>query len=262
MINLNRIAGMLFRYLYLFRHSLDRLSDSFYWPVMDLLIWGFTSIYIQKQSQSVPGLVVALLTGLIFWLVVWRSQYEITVNLLEEMWSHNLVNLFTSPLKVFEWIIAVLILGVLKMILSFLFAGSLALLLYKANIFNFGFLLLPFFLSLLMTGWFAGFFVAGLIIRFGTRIQTLAWSGVVLLSPFSAIYYPVDILPTWAQKVAQIIPTSYIFEGMREILFTGNMSKEKFVISFILNIFYLILAILFFNFMFERSKRLGLARLE
>lgn len=253
---------MVVRYLYLFRHSLDRLSDTFYWPAMDLLVWGFTSIYLQKQSQNVPGLIVAILTGLIFWLVVWRSQYEITVNLLEEMWSRNLVNLFTSPLKVSEWIVAVLILGILKMILSFLFASGLALILYKANIFNFGFLLLPFFLSLLLTGWFAGFFVAGLIIRFGTRIQTLAWSGVVLLSPFSAIYYPVNILPTWAQKVAQIIPTSYIFEGMREVLFTSNLSGEKLVISFILNIFYLILAILFFNFMFEKSKRLGLARLE
>jgi ABC-2 type transport system permease protein len=262
MINLNRVAAVIIRHIYLYKHSLDRLSDSFYWPAMDLLLWGFTSLYIQKQSQTIPGIVVAFLTGLVFWLVVWRGQYEITVNLLEEMWSHNLVNLFTSPLKISEWVLAVMILGIFKMTLTFVFAGFLAHVLYQVNIFSFGFLLLPFFLSLLATGWFAGFFVGGLIIRFGTRIQTIAWSGVMLLAPFSAIYYPVSVLPSWAQKVASFIPTSYIFEGMREILSTGHFSSEKLITSFILNIFYLTLTILFFRYMFEKSKSIGLSRLE
>lgn len=260
-MKIHRIRAIIIRQLYNWRHSLDRLSDTFYWPALDLIIWGLTSVYIKNNAPNIPFIAIALLAGLIFWLIIWRAQYEITVNLLTEVWDKNLVNIFGSPLKTGEWIVSAMILGFIKMLFSVIFAISFAFILYKTNIFSFGFVLLPFIISLLITGWAAGFVVAGFIIRFGAKIQTFAWVGVSILMPFSAVFYPVSTLPLWAQDIARFIPSSYIFEGMRQILFTGVVSYDKLFISFALNIIYLILSISFFVFMFNKSRELGFGRL-
>lgn len=255
------IKAVVLRQLYNWKHSLDRLSDSFYWPALDIIIWGLTSVYIKNNTSKIPFIVIALLAGIIFWLIIWRAQYEITVNLLTEVWDKNLVNIFGSPLKLGEWIVSAMILGIIKMFFSVIFAIGFAFLLYKANVFSLGFILLPFIVSLLITGWSAGFVVAGFIIRYGARIQTFAWVGVSILMPFSAVFYPVSTLPSWAQSIARFVPSSYVFEGMREILFTGAISYDKLLTSFILNILYLTLAVWFFVFMFNKSRKLGLGRL-
>lgn len=261
-MNWNAVLAIVFRHLYNFRHSLDRSVDVFYWPAMDIFIWGFTSVYITKYGGGIPQIVVVLLTGLILWMVVWRGQYEITVNLLEEMWNQNLVNLFASPLRVREWITGVFLLGIVKMFIAIPFAIFLSFIFYKANIFRLGFFLIPFMISLILTGWAFGLIVAGLIVQYGMRIQNLAWSGIYLIAPFSGIYYPISTLPSWAQKVSLFLPTSYIFEGMREILFESSVPWDKLIKSFSLNFLFLGFGIFFFVRMFEKSRERGLARLE
>lgn len=261
-MNWGIVGAIIVRHLYNFKHSLDRLSDAFYWPAVDIFLWGFTSVYITKQAGNVPGIVTILLSGLILWMVVWRGQYEITVNLLEEMWNQNLANLFASPLRVREWVVGVFILGILKMVMSISFAILLAYFAYKANIFSLGFYLIPFMINLLLTGWAVGLIVAGLIVLFGMRIQTLAWTGIFLIAPFSGVYYPISTLPHWAQNISMFLPTSYIFEGMRSVILDGKMLPSMLLKSFLLNAVFLALGIFLFIRMFEKSKEKGLARLE
>lgn len=260
MINLNRVFAIIYRYWLSMKHSYDRLGDMFYWPAMDLFIWGLTGLYIVKLSTNNQNIIIIVLTGLVYWMVIWRSQYEITTNLLQEIWDRNLVNIFVSPLKISEWITAVMIFGFIKMVIAVSFSAILAWVLYSYPISIYGLYTIPIILSLVLTGWAAGFIVAAFIIRFGQKIQTLAWTGVALISPFSVLYYPLSILPKWAQEVAWFIPSSHIFEGMREIISTGKMSYDKLYISFGLNIIYLAIAIWFFNFMFKKTKRIGLDR--
>lgn len=260
MINFNRVFAMVLRHAIYSKHSFDRLSDMFYWPAMDLFIWGLTGLYFVKTSHT-PNILFVVLSGLVFWIVLWRAQYEITTNLLAEFWDKNLVNIFASPLTVWEWILTFMIFGFGKTLISLAFSSFIAYALYKLNIFQYGFFIIPFVISLVMTGWAGGLMVAGLIIRFGVNLQTLAWAGIYLMAPFSAIYYPVSILPSWAQSISKFVPSSYIFEGIREILFTGNISYDKLIVSFVLNIAYLALSIWFFVFMFNKSKKLGLGRL-
>jgi ABC-2 type transport system permease protein len=261
-MNFNRIKAIIARHLYNLRHNLDRLTDSFYWPAIDIVMWGLTSQYLQQADQPVNNLVLIILSGLIFWQVVWRSQYEISVNLLEELWSQNLVNLFATPLTVAEWIIGLFALGLINIVLSVSFAGVLAWLLYSINLLDFSWLLLVFFAGLLIMGWWTGLIVAGLIIVYGKNIQAFAWAGVFLLAPFSAIYFPLDSLPLWAQKIAQILPSSYIFEGMRYNIATGKIPWLNLGVSFSLNILYLAASCVFFQLCFRKSQQLGLSRLE
>lgn len=262
MLDFGLIWAVVVRHLYNFRHNLDRLSDSFYWPAMDILLFGFTSVFISQKAGNIPQLVTVLLSGLILWTIVWRGQYEITVNLLEEFWNQNLVNLFASPLRVREWMAAVFVLGFVKMFLAVGFSAFLAYVLFKTNVFVLSFWFIPFMISLLLTGWAFGLLVAGLIVYYGHKIQALAWSGIFLIVPFSGVYYPISILPKWAQEVAVFLPTSYIFEGMRAIIFKNTIDFKSLFISLGLDLFLIILGIIFFVFMFNKSKEKGLARLE
>ena len=260
MINFNRVWAMVYRYTLDLIHRYDRLTDMFYWPFLDLVLWGLTGLFFIQSSNN-PHTLTIMITGLIFWLVVWRAQYEITVNLLTEIWDKNIVNIFVSPLTLWEWIISLMICGLTRTILSVTFSGVAAFLLYQYNIFVYGLWLIPIVLSLMLTGWAAGFLVSGLLIKYGVKLQTLAWTGVAMLAPFTAPYFPVSILPDWAQKISIFIPATYIFEGMRNLLQSGNFPLDKLIMSFSLNIFYLIISISVFIFMFNKSRGAGLGRL-
>ncbi|MGI5828078.1 MAG: ABC transporter permease [Patescibacteria group bacterium] len=257
-MKLHRIYAIILRYMYLFKHSFDRLSDAFYWPTIDLLLWGLTSSFLKSFAPNASTIVLIIVSGILLWIIVWRAQYEITVNLLEDLWNKNLINIFVSPLSFNEWISSFLVIGLIKGLLSIAFASVVAYILYKVQILTLGFYLLPFIALLILIGWSVGFFVAGLILRFGTRVQTFAWTLVAILMPFSAIYYPLSILPQWAQTVARLIPTSYIFEGAREVIETGNISIDKLIWSFGLNLVYLIASFLFLRQSFRTILNKGL----
>ncbi|MDH7476265.1 MAG: ABC transporter permease [Microgenomates group bacterium] len=259
-MKINRIYAMVLRYFYYFRHSLDRMSDAFYWPTVDLLLWGLTSAYFKQYTPLNSKVILMIVSGILLWIVVWRGQYEITVNLLEEIWNRNLINLFGSPLKFSEWIVTVLIVGIIKAFLSLGFAIIIAFLLYRVKIFYLGFYFLPFIFLLIITGWWVGFLVAGVILRFGTKVQTFAWTAIMIIAPFSAIYYPLSVLPPWAQKVAAFVPTSYVFEGARKLLNQGKVDYLDLIFSFILNIIYLLLALVFLRQSYKKVLNKGLIK--
>jgi ABC-2 type transport system permease protein len=256
------VSAVVVRHLYLFPRTLERWSESIYWPVIDLVIWGLTSRWVEESGQPVPHLALILLTGVVFWQVVWRANYEISVNLLEEFWNQNLVNLFATPLTVWEWSLGLVLLGLLKNILTLIVGAGAVWVLYRLNIFAVGWLTLPFLLSLLISGWFMGFAAAGVIVYYGRKVQSIAWIAGFALAPFSAVYYPIDVLPGWAQIIGRGLPMTYVFEGMRKVLQGGPMPMRDLLLSFGLNAVYLSASIAFFGWMFEKSRARGLGRLD
>ena len=241
---------------------MDRQVDAFYWPTVDLVLWGLTSTYIASQGPNPHLAVLMVVSGLVLWIILWRGQYEFTVNILEDVWNKNLINMFVSPLKLTEWIMAFSLLGLIKAIVSTSFAGLIAFLLYKVKIFAHGFALLPFLFLLLMTGWWVGLLVGGLIMRFGTKVQNFAWSMVFIIAPFSAIYYPLSALPVWAQKIAIVVPSSYVFEGARLAIISGVLDWNKVLIGLALNLVYWFLALRFFKKSFKKVLERGLVKFQ
>ncbi|HSX40736.1 MAG TPA: hypothetical protein VLF68_03920, partial [Candidatus Saccharimonadales bacterium] len=61
--------------------------------------------------------------------------------------------------------------------------------------------------------------------------------------------------------IGLFLPSTYIFESMRDLLFKGSIDPAKIITAFALNILYLILSIWFFVFMFHKSRKMGLGRL-
>jgi len=260
-MSFSRIKGVFFRYFFNLIKGPHQLSDLFYWPLVDILLWGLTSIWIQKQGH-VENLPLLLMTALIFWQVAWRGSIDISLNLLQEFWHRNLVNLFSTPLKISEWVAGTLLLCLCKLVVTIIFGSLMVYLLYSLNVFTVGWAFLPFVGLLLIFGWTLGFLASSLIIYWGHQVEMLAWMIGFLFAPFSAVFYPVDILPPWAQNISWSLPTTYVFEGMRAILNGHPFPYSYFWMSLFLNILYLGLSVLFFQWMFEKSRIKGLGRLE
>lgn len=259
-MSISRIRGVFYRYFYTLK-DIHQLSDLFYWPLVDILLWGLTSLWIQKQN-NVPDLPLILMTALIFWQITWRGAIGISFHLLQEFWHRNLVNLFSTPLRLSEWICGTMLLSICKLIVSVVFGSLVVYMLYSLNVFSIGWAFIPFAVSLYLFGWSIGFLSSGLVIYWGHKVEMFAWMLPFLFAPFSAVFYPVDALPQWAQYIAWSLPTTYVFEGMRQLLGGAPFPAAYLFISFVLNFLFLFLSIGFFAWMFRKSLVKGLARLE
>jgi ABC-2 type transport system permease protein len=255
-----RIKAIYYRYLYNF-FRLEQMTDVFFWPLFDIFIWGITMVWLQ-QMEAKFSLALPILTALVFWQVVWRSNYEVSVNILQELWSRNFVNLFSTPLKVSEWITALMILGITKNAVTIAFGGGVVMLLYSLNIFSLGWPFFPLLAAFIISGWWCGFLSSSIIVYYGQRMQMLAWVSGYIFSPFSAVFYPLKALPEWASPIAKALPMSHLFESMREYYATGVFNWSEYWFSMLLNGAYLAACIFLFRVLFEKSRDKGLARLE
>ena len=158
-MKLHRIIALIARHLYLYRRSLPRIMEIFYWPFLDLVIWGFITLYLARYQSQIPGFVTFFLGALILWDMLFRSQQGITVSFLEELWARNLMNLFASPLKPGEFLAATMAMSIMKVTVVSIVMGVCALVFYSYNVFTIGVWLIPFVLNLVITGWVIG--VAG-----------------------------------------------------------------------------------------------------
>jgi len=210
------------------------------------------------MSLNNVNIVSVLLGALIFWELLNRSQQAVTIAFLEDVWEKNLLNLFVTPVKIIEFLLSTVVLGLVRIIIQGLILGVLALILYHFNFFQFGLSTIPFIVSLLIFGWVLGLFVVAIILRFGTTAQVLAFGVIFLIQPFSAVFYPVSALPQALQFLAYIFPSTYVFEGMRSIIATGSVPISSMLISYGLNVVYLVLVFWFFYGMFKKVKEKGL----
>ena len=257
-MKLHRINALLIRHLYLYQRSVPRLMDIFFWPIIELLLWGFLSVYLEKMSFGGLNVITVLLGAIIFWDLMSQSQRAISTTFLEEVWERNLLNIFVSPLRLSEFLVSSVLIAVVRVVIVGLVMAGLAWALYHFNLLYFGFYLIPFMLNLFVFGWTLGFLTTGIILRFGSAAQVLAFGLVFLLQPFSAVFYPVSVLPQSLQYVAKVLPSSHIFEGMRAVIATGTLPVNDLIWAIGTNIFYLVLVLWFFARMFARVKERGM----
>ena len=252
---ISRVGAILLRYVYLYRRSVARIMAIVFWPVMDLLVWGFLTSYLEKLAA--PAAVVFLLGAVIFWDVFYSAQQAITLSITEDIWVRNILNIFVAPIRTWELLFATCLIGVIRATLS---AGALAILarvLYGFPLFAIGLPLVPFYFALLLFGWAMGIFTMALVLRFGQAAEALIWGIPFLIQPLSAVFYPVHVLPRWLQPVALALPSTHVFEGMRAALATGHVSTATLGAAVGLNVLYPAAAAGFFAWMLGRVRQKG-----
>lgn len=254
--SLRRIAALVLRNLYLLRRSWPRVLELMYWPTVQMILWGFITLFLVTNSSWVAQASGVLISAVLLWDVLFRGQLGVALIFMEEMWSRNLGQLFVSPLRPSELIAALFIMSLIRTLIGVGGAALIAIALFHYSVFDLGLPLIAFFVNLIVMGWAIGLLVSGIVLRYGLGAESLAWIGIFALQPLSGVYYPIDVLPHWLQYVAWLLPSSHVFEGMRAVLIEHTFRPDLLLNALALNVVYLAGGIVAF-LLFFRAARVG-----
>jgi ABC-2 type transport system permease protein len=234
-----RIGAVVLRHWYLIAGSWPRLLDLCYWPIVQMILWGFIQTFLMTRSTFFAQSGGILLGAVMLWDVLFRGQIGLAISFFEEVYSRNLGHLLATPLKIGEYMAALMFVSLMRTMVGLFPATLLAIWFFGFSLYSLGIALAAFFLSLIAFGWSIGLFVAGLVLRYGLGAEGFAWAFIFALAPLCGVYYPTSILPSWVQAMSAILPASYIFDGMRGVLIDHVVRTDYLFIAAGLNLVWL-----------------------
>ena len=256
-MKIRRILSLMLRHFYLIKASLPRIVDLIYWPTVQIILWGFVSKFFTMHSSYFNNTAGIILSAAILYDFLFRSSISYNMLFLEEIWSRNLINLFVSPIKISEIVIALTCTALLRTMIGLVPAVLIAIPLFGISLLELGYPLILLLLSLYIFGITLGLLVTAGLVRFGPSFENIAWASLFFIAPIGCIYYPVEILPTWLQPIALALPLAHIFEETRSILITNTVHYSNIYYALMLNMIYLFLAICTFYYSFKTAKIKG-----
>lgn len=201
------------------KRSPHRFFDVTIWPIVDTLLFGSLAVFFAREGgaggQAGAGYLIA---GVLLWHVVYQSQIALATGFLEETWSRNLLSMMVTPMSEAEWVAGVVAFGLVKLFLGVGAVAVMVAVLYAFNVTSLGIALLPIVAVLLAAGWAVAMFVIGMVLRFGTGAEALAWGILFVVMPLSGVFYPIESLPGGLQPVAKLLPTTHAFAAARSVI--------------------------------------------
>ncbi len=241
-MNLSHSLAIALRYAYLVRGNWTRFVQIFVWAILDIVLWGFITKYLDSVGQSGMSFTLALLGAVILWDFVARAQQGVSTPFLEDIWSRNLLNIFASPITVVEYIVGLTLTSIATSTLGVAAMLFLAFAAFGMSMFFFGSALGAFVLVLFLFGISIGILSIAIVLRFGPSAEWFVWPLPSVMSPFVGVFYPVTVLPAWMQVVAHVLPPTYVFEGLRSVIAGGVFDPRLFLTGLALSIGFLIVA--------------------
>ncbi len=252
-----RISALVLRYWYLLKGSWPRLLELVYWPSVQLMMWGFLQLYLAETSSFFATAGGVLIGAVMLWDILFRGQMGFSISFLEEMWSRNLGHLMASPLRPIEFVAALMVMSIVRVLIGLLPVTLLAIGFFGFNVYEMGLMLVAFFLNLILTSWAIGLVVCGIVLRQGLGAESLAWSLIFVLLPLCCVYYPAETLPAWLQAIAYLLAPTYVFEGMRALLIENQIRLDLMLSAFVINIVYFGFGLVAFYAFFRAARRNG-----
>jgi ABC-2 type transport system permease protein len=253
----HRIGAMILRYWYLLVSSWPRFLELLYWPVMQIITWGFLQTYISQNAGFFARAGGTLIGAVILWDILFRGQLGFSISFLEEMWARNLGNLMMSPLKPIEFLIALMTMSLIRLAIGVIPMTALAYIVFHFNFYGLGLPAIAFFCNLIFTSWAVGIFVSGLVLRHGLGAESIVWTLMFALMPLACVYYPVRVLPPWLQLVSWLLPPTYVFEGMRALLIDHVFRSDLMLWALALNAVLLLASFAAFLALLRSARRHG-----
>ena len=258
-MKLHRIQAILLQEFFMMRRSLETLIDVFVYPIMNIIVFGFISKYLLGSTNQ--GAFISLIVGMLFWQIFSTAQYTVSVATLWNMWSHNLTNLFASPISLAEYFFAHALTALIKALLVFGIGSLIAYLQFGYSVIQLPFFfLLVMILNLYLSGIAIGLVLIGFIFAKGTRIQALTWGFISIIQPLASVFYPLAILPEPFQSFARALPLTYMFEALRQTIHDGAVlpaSQQLLFTGSIITLIYLLLSLIFFKYLIDSSRTSG-----
>jgi ABC-2 type transport system permease protein len=258
MVSWQRIAAIVLRYFYLLRGSPARVLPLFVWVVVDMVLWGFITKYLNTVASSGFDFVPVLLGAVLLWDFFSRVMQGVTLTFFEDVWSRNFLNIFATPISITEYVSGLVLSSIASSSVGLIVMLVLATTAFGLSVSIYGLMLVPFLLVLFLFGIALGIFGCAVVLRLGPASEWFIWPIPGLISPFVGVFYPLSTLPHWMQSISYLLPPSYVFEGMRMILSSGGFSATALLRGGCLAVVDVLLASWFFARIHRHAVRTGL----
>ena len=257
-MQVTRSGAIFLRQLYLLRGSPARILPLFGWVAIDIVLWGFITRYLNSVARSGFNFVPAILGAVLLWDFFSRVMQGVTTAFFEDVWSRNFLNIFATPLSIWEYLLGLVISSIFTSSFGLVVMLVLATGAFGLSFFVYGVMLIPFLLVLFGFGIALGIVASSLVLRLGPAAEWFVWPIPALISPFAGVFYPLSTLPAWMQAFARALPPSYVFENMRAIVAGRSASPAALLIGTTLVIAYIAGACWIFARVYHRAVRTGL----
>ena len=257
-MNGSRVGAIVLRLFYLYRSSPQRVFPILVWVVVDILLWGFLTRYLNAVSNAGFSFVPALLGAALLWDFLTRVMQGVTMALFEDVWTRNFLNVFATPLRISEYLAGIVAAAICTSLVSLVVMLVFAKAAFGLSFMTYGVALAPFLMVLFLTGIALGVAAAATVLRLGPASEWLIWPVPMLISPFAGVFYPVSILPGWMRAIAFILPPSHVFEGMRAVVAGETAPWNRLALGGGLALAYLFCACLYFFWVYRYVIRTGL----
>jgi len=252
-----RVRAIARRHAYVLARSPHRLFDVTLWPLVDVLLFGSLGVFVSHHRGSGSIAFAYLLSGIVLWHVVYQSQIALSTGLLEETWSRNMLNLMVTPMSELEYALGVMLFGMVKLFVGVGVAAATAAAFYAFNVTTLGFDILPVAAVLLLVGWVIALFVIGIVLRFGSGAEALAWGILFMVMPLSGVFYPTRALPAFLQPLAVALPTTHAFAAGRALLDHQGLQWGQLAIAGLSTLALLVVAVAFVSAMLGLFRKRG-----
>jgi ABC-2 type transport system permease protein len=252
-----RIGAMVLRHWYVIRSSWPRTAELIYWPLVQMLTWGFLQTYL-AQATSLAGRAAGLfIGGVLLWDILVRGQLGFSVAFLEEFWSRNLGHLMMSPLRPAELVASLIAVSFIKLTVAMVPVALMAYWFFGFNLFGLGVGFAALFANLVVMSWALGLVSAGVVLRWGLGAENVAWLVAFVLLPLCCVYYPVATLPGWLQPVSLALPPTWVFEGLRALVLNHTFEARYMLYAFLLNLGYFAMGAGAFAYFLHQARMSG-----
>jgi len=259
-MHIHRINAITLRHLKQLPQDMNQWVSLMFWPFFNIILFGITGFWLKDGGNQYEFF--ALVAGVAFWQLVVRVNFGISIGFLQEIFSRNITNLFSSPLTPQEWMVAIALYSFCMGLFTMLFCVAIVWLLFGINILSLGLFAWYTFLQLFIAGTSFGFICTSLLMLWGTRAHMLIFVIGVAPAPISGAFYPVTTLPLTIQKIAYALPFAHIFYGLQTYIQSGVWSLPASLYTSALNLILLGIGYISFVKSFYISKRSGFQHTE
>ena len=255
---MSRTFAIVLRQAYLIRGSFSRLFPLFAWVAVDMVLWGFITKYLNSVTASGFNFVPVLLGAVLLWDFLIRVMQGVTMAFFEDVWSRNFLNIFATPLSISEYLGGLIVSSIATSSVGLVVMFALTTTVFGLSFMTYGVMIIPYLLILFLSGIALGIFSSAVVLRMGPAAEWFIWPIPALISPFAGVFYPIATLPKWMQYIAELLPPSYVFEGMRAVVADGSFSLSPLLWGGFLSVLYMLLAAWSFARTYRYAVRTGL----
>jgi ABC-2 type transport system permease protein len=257
-MRLKPTLAIVLRQIYLLRGSVARFVPLFVWVAIDMVLWGYMTKYLNRVTSSGYDFVPALLGAVLLWDFLVRVMQGVTIAFFEDVWTRNFLNMFATPLSIFEYVGGLVLSSIATSSVGLVFMLVVATFVFGLSLATYGVLIVGFIIVLFLFGIALGIMGTALVLRMGPAAEWFIWPIPALISPFAGVFYPVATLPAWMQAISRVLPPSYVFENLRTIVAGRPASTAALAGAAGLAIGYILLAAWIFTAVYRRAVRTGL----